>query len=292
MTYRERRLAKADRLRDWADKRAEKSANAFESARAIADNIPLGQPILVGHHSEKRHRRDIARIDNGMRKGIEHENKARDMSSRADNIEAAADSAIYSDDPDALDALTAKLACLEAERERVKAVNKMIRAKGLEACASELTAAEMASLMSVVRHQAYYHAETRGYPPYHSSNLSGNISRLRKRIAGMSGQPAIAAKVAASGDTATARAGLKVHATMTTPSRPGKQPRPVWNVGGNLAFWRPLLTDLGGTWYRGVFSFWDDPSAAIETACAEAESRDAERGISIEVPAYPFNCLT
>jgi predicted RNA methylase len=37
---------------------------------AIADNIPLGQPILVGHHSEKRARRDAARIENGMRKAV------------------------------------------------------------------------------------------------------------------------------------------------------------------------------------------------------------------------------
>jgi hypothetical protein len=38
--------------------------------------IPFGQPILVGHHSEKRHRRDLARIDSGMSKGFEEGRKA------------------------------------------------------------------------------------------------------------------------------------------------------------------------------------------------------------------------
>jgi Spy/CpxP family protein refolding chaperone len=71
MTYRERRLRKAERLRGWAAKRTAKSAAAFESARVVADGIPMGQPILVGHHSERRHRRDIARIDSGMRNGVE-----------------------------------------------------------------------------------------------------------------------------------------------------------------------------------------------------------------------------
>jgi len=38
--------------------------------------IPMGQPILVGHHSEGRHRRDLKRIDSGMRKAIEESEKA------------------------------------------------------------------------------------------------------------------------------------------------------------------------------------------------------------------------
>jgi hypothetical protein len=37
---------------------------------AIADGIPLGQPILVGHHSERRARKDAERIENGMRRAV------------------------------------------------------------------------------------------------------------------------------------------------------------------------------------------------------------------------------
>jgi hypothetical protein len=33
--------------------------------------IPFGQPILVGHHSEGRARRDQGRIESGMRAGVE-----------------------------------------------------------------------------------------------------------------------------------------------------------------------------------------------------------------------------
>lgn len=58
MTYRDRREAKADRLREWAEKREAKAAAAFDSAATLSDAIPFGQPILVGHHSEKRARRD------------------------------------------------------------------------------------------------------------------------------------------------------------------------------------------------------------------------------------------
>ena len=280
MTYRERRLAKAERLQEWAEKRERKSNAAFASARTIADGIPLGQPILVGHHSERRPRRDIARIDSGMRRGIEHQDKAHDMQSRAAGIIAAADRAIYSDDPDAVEALTAKLAGLEAERERAKDVNKIIRKIGLQEALPQLTDAEKRDLLSTMRAQPYYQVEKRGYPAYHLTNLGGNITRTRQRLARLQGTPA-PVDAPTSGATATERAGITVIATMTTPSRPGKKPRPVWNVGGNVGPFRAMLQSLGGTWYRGAFSFWDDPAADIEQALAE---REATRTDAIGAP--------
>ena len=37
---------------------------------SIADNIPFGQPILVGHDSECRARKDAQRIEDGMRRAV------------------------------------------------------------------------------------------------------------------------------------------------------------------------------------------------------------------------------
>ncbi|EOY3862806.1 DUF3560 domain-containing protein, partial [Escherichia coli] len=36
----------------------------------LAAMIPPGQPILVGHHSERRARRDAQRIENGMKRAV------------------------------------------------------------------------------------------------------------------------------------------------------------------------------------------------------------------------------
>nr|WP_130953837.1 DUF3560 domain-containing protein [Klebsiella pneumoniae] len=33
---------------------------------------PLGQPILVGHHSERRARRHAQKIENGMKRAVMH----------------------------------------------------------------------------------------------------------------------------------------------------------------------------------------------------------------------------
>ena len=57
------RAAKAARFRQLAEKHANIANGRHFAARERLEMIPLGQPILVGHHSEKRHRRDLKRID-------------------------------------------------------------------------------------------------------------------------------------------------------------------------------------------------------------------------------------
>lgn len=279
MSYRERRLRRAERLREWADKRTQKSAAAFQTAHTIAHAIPFGQPILVGHHSERHARRDQDRIHGAMSAGVEHERKAESMTHKADELERQADASIYSDDEDAIERLQARIAELEAQRARIKAINTMLRKCGPLALAEgehtgapllnpPLTAAERAELIMLDRVQSWYDVPHKGFPPYYLQNLSGNLNRQKKRLAALAGTPAPAAPVP--GDTATARAGLVIEAGMTTPHRPGKAPRPVWTVRGNLGPWRPLLLELGGSWYRSAFSFWDDPTDAIEAACIAA----------------------
>lgn len=69
-TLAERAEIRAERFGAYHEKRAEESERAAEAVSSIADNIPLGQPILVGHHSEKHARKDAERIENGMRKAV------------------------------------------------------------------------------------------------------------------------------------------------------------------------------------------------------------------------------
>lgn len=66
----ERAEDRAERFEGYSDKRAADADAAHKAVSAIADNIPLGQPILVGHHSERHARKDAERIENGMRKAL------------------------------------------------------------------------------------------------------------------------------------------------------------------------------------------------------------------------------
>jgi protein-L-isoaspartate O-methyltransferase len=66
----ERAEERAERFSDYSEKREADAERAHNYVSSIADNIPMGQPILVGHHSEKRARKDAEKIENGMRKAI------------------------------------------------------------------------------------------------------------------------------------------------------------------------------------------------------------------------------
>ncbi|MEU2086742.1 DUF3560 domain-containing protein [Streptomyces albus] len=83
----ERVKARADGLNERAGSAAAKSEAGWRSAHQIAEHIPPGQPILVGHRSERRARRDAARIDAGMRKSIDEGKKAARLAERAASAE-------------------------------------------------------------------------------------------------------------------------------------------------------------------------------------------------------------
>lgn len=69
-TLADRAEERAERFEGYQGKRAAEADRAKNAVSAIADNIPFGQPILIGHHSERAARRDAEKIENGMRKAI------------------------------------------------------------------------------------------------------------------------------------------------------------------------------------------------------------------------------
>jgi hypothetical protein len=79
----ERAEERADRFVDYKDKRVSDAERAHEAVSRIADNIPLGQPILIGHHSERHARKDAERIENGMRKTVKMWHTAKYWEDRA-----------------------------------------------------------------------------------------------------------------------------------------------------------------------------------------------------------------
>lgn len=182
-TRRQRREERADRLEEWAESREAKSDVDYAKARQMADAIPLGQPILVGHHSERTDRNYRDRMQSTYDRSFEHAAKAREMASKAANIRAANDHAIYDDDPDAIERLEAKIATLEAERERIKAFNAAVRkAKGVtDGALALLDDKQRAQYHSVVKHSAYSLGKHGQMPSYHLSNLGGVISATRRR---------------------------------------------------------------------------------------------------------------
>ncbi|TAI67595.1 DUF3560 domain-containing protein [Bradyrhizobium sp. Leo170] len=61
---------RADRFEEYSEKRLAEANRARDAVDQIAERFAFGQPILVGHHSEKSARKDKERMDNGMRKAL------------------------------------------------------------------------------------------------------------------------------------------------------------------------------------------------------------------------------
>ena len=61
---------RADRFIDYSQKRLTEADHAHDAVSAITETIPLGQPLIVGHHSERRARRDAERIESSIRKAV------------------------------------------------------------------------------------------------------------------------------------------------------------------------------------------------------------------------------
>lgn len=123
--YEEKVHARLERLQNRAASKRAEGEGAIEGAMKQAQRIPFGQPILVGHHSEARDRRFRARLDARFTKGMEALKEASELERRASA--AARNTAISSDDPQAITKLREKLAKITAFRELAKKVNAIIR---------------------------------------------------------------------------------------------------------------------------------------------------------------------
>lgn len=74
---------RAERLSSRAEKHETKAQQHYGRFEQITSGIPMGQPILVGHHSEKHHRRDVARMESALRKSHEHRTEAQRLETAA-----------------------------------------------------------------------------------------------------------------------------------------------------------------------------------------------------------------
>lgn len=183
MTRRERLQNRLEKRLDWAESRHHKAESHFNSAHNLTKDIPFGQPILVGHHSEKRHRRTLDRADSNMRNGCESENMAKHHESKAIGIEHQLETSIFSDDSDAIEQLEAKVTALEAERNRNTALNKLIRKEmktGLQPGWMDRIGATEAEKREIVSLAKCWGSPL--FPAYVNANLGGRIRQAKARI--------------------------------------------------------------------------------------------------------------
>ena len=151
-----------------------KASAQWESARAETAAIPMGQPILIGHHSERRHRKALDRQHKKAGRALETLRAAEAAESAAER----AGYAISSDDPEAIPALKARLAELEESRELGKVINKAFRLGGWDAVEQVpgVTGPMLARARNLLKLAPWMKK------PMDVTNIGANVRRVKKRI--------------------------------------------------------------------------------------------------------------
>jgi len=177
--YEGKRLARVERLKTRAQRAKQEAQSTIERARKMAAVIPFGEPIHVGHHSEKRDRRYRAKIHHTFDQGFTKLREAEALGRRA----AAADrnTAISSDDPEAVPKLEAKLAELQHTKDLLRAAGDVLRK-------AKDSAKARPALVALGLGEDFAARLTPGPPlqPYALAtvkrNLDGEIQRVRRRM--------------------------------------------------------------------------------------------------------------
>lgn len=176
--YFERKELRVERLREKADKMRSESVDAFRDARKIQDSIPMGQPILIGHYSEKRSRRDRDRIDANIKKSIEKQEQAEyydDKLAAAENNKV-----ISSDNPQAIELLEDKISKLKARQQRYKDMNKYYRKHKTMVGFEDLSEEKAEEINKRIDED--YSFNKKPAPSYILSNLNAMIKSAEKRL--------------------------------------------------------------------------------------------------------------
>lgn len=112
----QRRIARYKAVSQKAKEEAEARSNSTANRILMMTH---GQPIIIGHHSERKARKLHRQAEYDIRKSIELSDKSDYYEAKARHVEKS--NAIYNDDPKAIEKLKEKLERLENERNSIKA---------------------------------------------------------------------------------------------------------------------------------------------------------------------------
>lgn len=186
MTTREKLESKLEKRHEWAASRQQKAEAASNRASNISERFAFGQPILVGHHSQRAAENDQKRMHNAMTSSVQNADMAEHHASKAGGLQDMLDKSIFSDDEDAVERIEERIATLEHEQGQCVAINKICRNKKtteeekIAILKDQFPKLKDETIDGMLHPQ--YSFEKPGFPSYVLTNRNGNLNRLRKRL--------------------------------------------------------------------------------------------------------------
>lgn len=170
--YEERKQSRIDRLHEKADRARAESQSLLKQSTDMASAIPFGQPI---HGPADRRYRE--KIGKKMEQSFAASDKADYYERRAEAQEN--NTAISSDDPEALAKLKEKLEDLQISQTRMKQINAYYKkngtCRGFHGLSDELADKLVADIQ-------YHPWDKRPFAAYALANNNQNINTVKKRI--------------------------------------------------------------------------------------------------------------
>lgn len=179
--YEEKKQRRIDYYKEKAEKFEQESSQLAEESSKMIDAIPMGQPLLVDHYSYKSDKNYRDRAWNKMGKSVEVGKKAEYYRNKAEAAES--NTAISSDDPEAITKLKEKLEKLQNLQSYMKKVNSYYRKNGTMKGFENLSDESAVNIDEYVKNS--YSWITAPYTSYQLSNNNAEINRLKKRIASL-----------------------------------------------------------------------------------------------------------
>ena len=178
-TYEQRQADRIQRYQERAERARAGSQASHAKAHRMADAIPFGQPILVGHHSERRDRNYRAKIQLTFEGAFKLQDKADYYDRKAERVGTGG---ISSDDPEAILKLKKKLENLKSSQELMKNANKVIKKnKTHEAQLTGLIEIGIKEKLALELLKGDFCGRI-GFASYALTNNNAEIRRLTKRI--------------------------------------------------------------------------------------------------------------
>lgn len=179
-SYELKKKSRIEYYEEQAEK-LEKQSKMYCNSNNINAVIGMqGEPIKIGHHSEKRHRRLIEKAENDMKKSFELSQKAEYYREKAEAAEL--NTSIYSDDPNAIEKLEKKLKNLMESHELMKKINAEYKKCKGDIDKMTIPSEKIKQQLKIAKEDHRYSTPYKPFTGYTLQNSNTKIRNTKKRI--------------------------------------------------------------------------------------------------------------